>query len=209
MTKYMNDQKFLQAIFDGYAINYRTLSWHTVSSDTDMTAIELDYFAGVGRKLGFMSIREKDRNDIGRRPDLYWCEKPFRNENKWEHGRKILYLERENKNHRWEETLSKIFRSTSVEAVPYLIVIFGWISFENLRQAKETAKRFVLEQQNENTMNLLMISWIGAKADDTSELEGYTNCGGSESTRTAKAAIDSTGYWHFHSLSDWTPLVSS
>ena len=152
-----------------------------------------------------MPIREKDFNNIRSRPDLNWYEKHVRSDAGWQQGPIALTLERENQSDKWDETLKKVFERRKGAAIPYRMVTFGWITSENLKKAKEKAKQFLTDQTNDKAINFLMISWIGKDAEHTSELEGYTNCRGSESICTAKVDIDSTGYWHFHSLSDWSP----
>lgn len=171
-----NTNELLRQIALGYLFNYRNLGVSTRHTYTDITSMEISYFAQVGECLGYMSMREKYR------ADLIWVNLLT---NKTE-----MYLERETENVKaQQQTLGKLIGCRSkVKNISDLFIrigIFGWIKPNEY--AEFEAKLLSMD-------NSLFISWLGVTKDKINEVRFVVNSNGK--TDKLQAQTDCFGeYW--------------
>ena len=196
-VKSMDSRKFLQRIFDGYVNCYRQFNWHASSNYADMTAVELNFFADLGQRLGYFVGREMHW-DYPR--DLCWCEEPPGRDRK--QTKYVLYLERENEDGRvLENTVNKMLNPANAPGVPYLVAVLGWVKPGTLEKAKA-----LIRERLPSDQSFLLISWVGESKNGEFFVEGWLAPSGgfAETARSAAAEPDAGGYWSMRSTSAWT-----
>lgn len=183
----MDDQKFLQHIFNGYASCFHKGFWHTSSNYSDMTTADLNFFSTLGQSLGFRVRREMNWQYPR---DLCWCQT---NETKSDFdANTLLYLERENKDGRVGDTIEKMLNPINAPLVPYLVALFGWVKPSTLSKAKKQISSSLLPNQS-----FLLISWVGDNQNgDNWILEGWCLSGQKATTRKVDTRIDENGHWY-------------
>lgn len=143
----MNQEKFLQKLFEGYVRSFSSFRWHTSANYADITAKELCHFSELGERLGFIVRREMNWHYPR---DLCWAETscsksiPF------------LYMERENKCSRMQRTIEKILEPGNSQGIPFLVASFGHLTASAFSQAS-TMLRDGLQQGQ----SALLFAWIG------------------------------------------------
>lgn len=183
---HMNNQTFLQFIFNGYASCFHKSFWHTSSNYSDMTSADLNFFSNLGQSLGFRVRREM----AWQYPrDLCWCQT---NEPKSDVDNTILYLERENENGRVDHTINKMLNPNNASSIPYLVALFGWIKPSSLSLEKMKISARLSPHQS-----FLLISWIGDTKDGEKWiLEGWCLSGGKATTRQLDVKQDENEHWY-------------
>lgn len=185
----INDEKFLQFIFNGCAACFHKAFWHTSSSYSDMTTADLNFFLTLGQHLGFRVRREMN---YAYPRDLCWCES---NEITSDADAKtLLYLERENKDDRADYTINKMLDPNNAPSVPYLVALFGWIKPSTLANIKTEIQKKLQERLHQS---FLLISWVGETQNgDDWRLEGWCFSGQKTTTRTLEVQLDDNKHWY-------------
>jgi hypothetical protein len=190
----MDNNRFLQKLFDGYVSCYRQHNWHMSSNYSDITSAELAFFTQLGRGLGFVTRREMNW-DYPR--DLCWCERTG-GKSDADAGTE-LYLERENDDKRVLTTIEKMTNPENAPTVPLLVAVFGWVRPATLQRAKRLTWERLRDGQK-----LLMISWIGDTQDGAGfSLEGWILADGVATRRDAAPHVDKAGYWYAELGKPW------
>jgi hypothetical protein len=177
----MDNQVFLQLIFNGYASCFHKGFWHTSSNYSDITTADLNFFITLGQSLGFRVRREMNWHYPR---DLCWCRTNDTTSDS--DAGTFLYLERENKDDRAKYTVEKMLNTKNAPLVPYLVAVFGWIRKQTLNEVKH-----YIQTHLPNEQSFLLISWVGDEQDSEQwVLEGWCFSGQKTCTRTLDATID-------------------
>jgi hypothetical protein len=187
----MNKIIFLQRLFEGYVISFRSFCWHTSSNYSDITSAELSHFSTIGEKLGYMVRREMNW-EYPR--DLCWVDDA--------ESEAYLYMERESKDSRCKHTIEKMLNPENSLNIPVLVASFGFLKPESFEWASCCLKRGLLKNQS-----ALIFAWVGENEDKGPfEVKAHVVCDGQISECLAEPSMDVGGFWqinYVNGVAEW------
>lgn len=205
MTKkqYLNLMQF----FEGYVRNYRRLNLSHIHNRSMFTKREVDYFANLGKMLGFDPFVEDSKFDKLRgrsRPmDLAWWKWDERID-KENYVYLAMHLERENQWNKDEDTIEKLFSEAEEEFIPHNV--FG-IQFVESSDRIEYLNDLVIKKNRGQKSNVLMVYRYYDSEYDIERVSAFHfTPKGLYEIRNAISKQDEFGYWFMCFEEEYTPL---
>lgn len=177
----MDDIKFLRRLCEGYVRYYRRLNLRTDARREDLTGRELNFFADLGERLGFVARYEDQRTD------LIWVD--------IDSGETILRLEREgDAGSVLGDTLPRLFQFVNTR---YIGAVLGWVSSADV----PLIRQFI--EANLAGRLMIVLAWVGSNRDAADKLEAMVFAAEKALTREGKGKVDCDGYWYARFLGPW------
>jgi hypothetical protein len=177
----MTDLQFLQRLAEGYVRSYRTFNLRADSKWEDNTRRELDFFARLGERLGYIARYEDKRTD------LTWHDIDTQTI--------VLALEREtDAGSVLADTFPRLFQVTGAR---YLAAVLGWVRESDL------ARISPLIQGNLGSRSMLTLAWVGTSRDSADTLYASVHTDARIVSRQGKGHVDLDRYWYARFSGEW------